>query len=95
VLDDQLWGQSQDSEPEKAQASNTCMKNDVDVVCDCTGAEATEIGQQQPANIPLIPPPKQPTIPASLTGVPGQTSQAAAAKPKSKKVCMIQFQFLE
>jgi len=71
------------------------MHFNVDVVYHCTGAEPTEIGKQQPANIPLIPPPKQATIPASLTGVPGQTSQAAAAKPKSKKVCMMHFQTLE
>ena len=48
----------------------------------CAGSEAS----QKPANIPLIPPPKQPTLPLHPAG---QGTQASAAKPKSKKVCMI------
>jgi len=48
----------------------------------CPGAEAS----QKPANIPLIPPPKQPTLPLCPAG---QGAQASAAKPKSKKVCMM------
>jgi len=60
-----------------------------------TGAETSETGQQQRGGIPLIPPPKQPTLAAPLGGlaglVPGPSSQAAGAKPKSKKVCLALF----
>jgi len=44
----------------------------------------TGTGQQQLASIPLIPPLKQPT---SVPSHPSQAAAAAAAKPKSKKVC--------
>jgi len=56
------------------------------LVCFCTsGADSSQAVHQQSANVPLLPPPKQPTL-ASLAG---QGSQAAAAKPKSKKVCVL------
>jgi len=48
----------------------------------CTGSEES----QKPATIPLIPPPKQPTLPLYPAG---QGAQGSAAKPKSKKVCII------
>jgi len=49
---------------------------------------------QQPANIPLIPPPRQPAVAPSAGGLVGRATQASAAtaatapKPKSQKVCL-------
>jgi len=57
-----------------------------------TGAEVSQAGQQQPANSPLIPPPKQPASTAGSISLAAHGSQAAAAaKPKSKKVYVTLF----
>jgi len=52
------------------------------------------MSQQQPGNIPLLPPPKQPTLASCPGGPPAQASQAAGVKPKSKKVCVLLGQLL-